>query len=123
VALLALLVAVCVLAVIGNTIRLAVANRKSEIEVLKLCGATDAFVRGPFVLEGAAQAMCAALLSLLLMVIAFFAVRGQIEDTVSAITGVRAVFLDPLWAIAMVAGGGLVGAMGSALSLRRYLSI
>jgi cell division transport system permease protein len=52
VALLALLVAVCVLAVIGNTIRLAVANRKSEIEVLKLCGATDAFVRGPFVLEG-----------------------------------------------------------------------
>jgi hypothetical protein len=36
---------------------------------------------------------------------------------------VRAVFLDPLWAIAMVAGGGLVGAMGSALSLRRYLSI
>ena len=57
--LLALLVIVCVVAVIGNTIRLAVANRRREIEVLKLCGATDSFVRSPFLLEGALQAICA----------------------------------------------------------------
>ena len=47
---LAVLVVFCVVAVIGNTIRLAVARRRQEIEVMKLCGATNGFVRGPFVL-------------------------------------------------------------------------
>ena len=53
----ALLVAICVIAVVANTIRLAVAGRRDEIEVLKLCGATDGFVRGPFLVEGAAQGL------------------------------------------------------------------
>ena len=48
----------CVVAVIGNTIRLAVARRRQEIEVMKLCGATNGFVRGPFVLEGMFQGFC-----------------------------------------------------------------
>lgn len=123
VALLAVLVAICVLAVIGNTIRLAVANRRREIEVLKLCGATDSFVRGPFVLEGVMQASASAFVALLLLMIAFFVMRSQVEETVSAITGVRAVFLPPWVAMAMVVGGAAVGAIGSGLSLRRYLSI
>ena len=52
----ALIEILCVLAIIGNTIRLAVANRRREIEVLKLCGATDSFVRSPFMIEGTLQA-------------------------------------------------------------------
>ncbi|MET0286909.1 MAG: permease-like cell division protein FtsX, partial [Polyangiales bacterium] len=52
---LASLVLACVMAIVANTIRLAVASRREEIEVLKMCGATNSFVRAPFVLEGTAQ--------------------------------------------------------------------
>ena len=123
VALLAMLVVVCVLAIIGNTIRLAVANRKREIEVLNLCGATDGFVRSPFMIEGTLQAALAATLALLLLLCAYFGLRSYVEGTLSAVTGVRTVFLDPLTALSIVLGGAMIGAVGSALSLRRYLNV
>ena len=121
--LLSLLVTVCVLAIIGNTIRLAVANRRREIEVLKLCGATDGFVASPFLLEGVMQAVAAAVLAMLALLALYFAVRGQLEATLGAVTGVRTAFLQPTTALAIVLGGGLAGAVGSALSLRRYLRV
>jgi cell division transport system permease protein len=123
VALLALLVAVCVLAIIGNTIRLAVANRRREIEVLKLCGATDGYVRNPFVLEGAVQAIAAAIVALLLLLVAYLCLRGHIESTLSSVIGVKPAFLEPMVMAGVVLGGGLMGALGSALSLRRYLRV
>jgi cell division transport system permease protein len=123
VALLALLVVVCVTAIIGNSIRLAIANRRREIEVLKLCGATDGFVRAPFVIEGALQAVTSSVAALILLVIVYFALRGQVESTFSAVTGVRTVFLDPVTMLGIVLGGALLGAAGSALSLRRYLQV
>lgn len=123
VGLLSLLVAVCVLAIIGNTIRLAVVSRRREIEVLKLCGATDSYVRSPFLLEGAMQAAAAALVSMLILSIAYFALHGTLEATLSVVTGVRLSFLPPLTLLAVILGGAAVGALGSALSLRRYLRV
>lgn len=120
---LALLVALCVLAVIGNTIRLAVARRREEIEVMKLCGATDEFVRGPFVLEGSFQGFMSALLAVLLLMGGFLMVRDELDATVAALTGVRAAFLHPIALVALTLGGAAVGAIGSALSLRRYLAV
>jgi len=122
-ALLAVLVLVCVLAVVGNTIRLAVAGRRQEIEVMKLCGATDSFVRRPFVVEGAFQGFMAALASLVLLLVGFLIVKGQLDSTVTVVTGLHAVFLSPLVIAAMLVGGCLAGAAGSALSLRRYLTV
>ncbi|HEX7476376.1 MAG TPA: permease-like cell division protein FtsX [Polyangiales bacterium] len=121
--LLSLLVVVCVLAVIGNTIRLAVANRRREIEVLKLCGATDSFVRGPFVLEGVIQAVTASTLAMLILFVAYVALHGHVESTLTALTGVRTAFLNPLTVLATIAAAAFVGALGSALSLRRYLQV
>jgi cell division transport system permease protein len=123
VALLTLLVAVCVLAIVGNTIRLAVVQRQREIEVLKLCGATDSFVRGPFVVEGTLQGVLAASVALLCLLCLYLGLRGYVEGTFGAIMGVRMVFLPPLTALALVSGGGMIGAAGSALSLRRYLRV
>lgn len=120
---LSLLVVVCVLAVVGNTIRLAVAGRREEIEVMKLCGATDGFVRSPFVVEGAMQGFVAALLSLFLLVIGYVAMRGEVDQTVAALSGVRTVFLHPATMAAILFGGAAAGACGSALSLRRYLTV
>lgn len=120
---LCMLVILCVLAVVGNTIRLAVAGRRDEIEVLKLCGATHGFVRNPFVIEGAAQGFVAALFALVLLLAAYLFLRGQIDQTVAALGGMRLVFLDPLAMLALLLGGAATGAAGSALSLRRYLTV
>jgi cell division transport system permease protein len=123
VAVLALLVAICALAIVGNTIRLAVVQRRREIEVLKLCGATDSFVRGPFVVEGILQGALASAVAQLILLGMYAALRGYVEGTFGAIMGVRTVFLHPLTALALVVSGGLIGGAGSALSLRRYLRV
>jgi cell division transport system permease protein len=122
-ALLALLVLICVVAVIANTIRLAIANRRREIEVLKLCGATDSFVRSPFLLEGAIQAMLSATLAMLLLSLGYVAVRGQIEASLTNLTGVHMVFLSATSVLAVIGAAAVIGGLGSALSLRRYLQV
>jgi cell division transport system permease protein len=121
--LLAFLVLICVFAVVSNTIRLAVSSRRDEIEMLKMCGATDAFVRGPFVLEGALQGLTAAALSMLLLVIGYLALRAQVEATLAPIAGLHLTFLHPLAVLGIVVAGGLTGALGSAVSIRRYMSV
>jgi cell division transport system permease protein len=121
--LLALLVTVCVIAVIGNTIRLAVASRRREIEVLKLCGATDSFVRSPFVLEGVIQAVSAATIAVMLLLGGYLAAHQHIEATLSSLTGVGMVFLSPWTIVTTIVAAGAVGALGSAWSLRRYLQV
>ncbi len=121
--LLSLLVLVCVFAVVANTIRLAVASRRDEIEMLKMCGATDEFVRGPFVLEGALQGFVASALALLILVIFFYTLRGQIDATLGMLAGMRLSFLSPLTALGMVVAGALTGGLGSAVSIRRYMAV
>ncbi len=121
--LLSLLVGLCVLAVIGNTIRLAVARRREEIEVMKLCGATDGFVRGPFVLEGMFQGFASAFVAVVVLFFAFLAMRSHVDASVASLTGMRTVFLRPWALVSLVVGGAIIGAVGSALSLRRYLAV
>jgi cell division transport system permease protein len=122
-ALLAVLVLICVVAVIANTIRLAIANRRREIEVLKLCGATDAFVRSPFLLEGAVQAVLSASLAMLLLLLGYVAARGQVEASLTSLTGVPMAFLSATSVLAVIGSAALIGGLGSALSLRRYLQV
>ena len=52
--------AIAVLLIIGNTIRLAVLNRRDEIEITKLIGGTNAFIRRPFLIDGVASRVCSA---------------------------------------------------------------
>lgn len=120
---LALLVMFCVVAVIGNTIRLAVARRRQEIEVMKLCGATNGFVRGPFVLEGMFQGFASALLAVLALLVGYLALYESVDSTLAALTGSRVVFLGAWTLVALLVGGALIGAIGSAVSVRRYLSV
>ncbi|MBT8450373.1 MAG: permease-like cell division protein FtsX [Deltaproteobacteria bacterium] len=120
---LALLVMFCVVAVIGNTIRLAVARRRQEIEVMKLCGATNGFVRGPFVLEGMFQGFASALLAVLALLVGYLVLHEPVDSTLAALTGSRVVFLGAWTLVALLVGGALIGAIGSAVSVRRYLSV
>lgn len=117
------LVLLSVLFVVGSTIRLAIAGRREEIEVLKLCGASDGFVRGPFLVEGAVQGTVSALFALVLLFAVFLGVRDALDGTLGELAGVRTAFLHPGLALGLVTLGALFGATGSALSLRRYLSV
>jgi cell division transport system permease protein len=117
------LVLICAFAVVSNTIRLAVANRRDEIEVLKMCGATDSFVRGPFVVEGALQGLIAAALSVLILFAAYVALRTPLNSALAPLGGMRLVFLSPWLVSTVLFSGALSGALGSAISIRRYMSV
>ena len=121
--LLGLLVIVCSFAVVSNTIRLSVAQRRDEIEMLRMCGATDAFVRGPFVVEGTLQGLFAAVLALAILGAAFLALRTQVDAALAPLSGMRLSVLPPLLALAILAAGAGLGALGSAVSIRRYLQV
>jgi cell division transport system permease protein len=116
-----LLVAATIL--IGNTIRLSIFARRREIEVMKLVGASNWFVRGPFVVEGMICALAGSLAAVLLLLLgkelvlpAITSGRGSGESDVQAIAFA--------WNAIIVIGVGLVlGAAGSGITLRRFLQV
>lgn len=120
---LTILVLLSVLFVVGGTIRLAVTGRRKEIEVMKLCGASDSFVRGPFIVEGTVQGLVSAFLAVSVLLALYLGLHDRVDGVFSTLAGVRTSFMPPLFALAVVALGGLVGAFGSAVSLRRYLMV
>lgn len=117
----ALGVLLCVFAVVSNTVRMSLAARLREIEVLRLVGATRSYIRAPFLIEGAVLGGAGALAAVALLGAVFMALRGQFEVSLGAILGLRPVFLP--WRVlgSMVAGGCMLGALGSAAALRRGL--
>ena len=122
-ALLALVVFASVLAVVGSTIRLALQRRRAEVEVLKLVGATDRFVKGPFLLEGSAQGALGAMGAIALLGALFLLVRGRLDGELAALVGVEPAFLPWQVALAMVAVGALLGMTAAALGLRKLVIV
>jgi cell division transport system permease protein len=107
---------------IANTIRLSVHARRREIEVMKLVGASNWYVRGPFMLEGLLTGLVGSLAAVLLLAvsreIAIPQILGHIQDDAD----VRALAFT--WtALILVAGGLAIGAVGSGLTLRRFLRV
>jgi len=118
-AVLALVVLAAVVSVIGSTMRLALHRRRIEVEVLKLVGATDRFVRRPFLVEGAAQGALGALASLGLLGVLYLIVRGRFDDDLGLLLGVSPTFLPWEIAIGMVVMGGVLGAASALAGVRR----
>lgn len=119
--LLAAVVLAAVVSVVSSTIRLSLERRRLEVEVLKLVGATDAYVRRPFLFEGAAQGAIGALLAILLLGALFAIVWFQIDPALFSLLGIRPLFLPWFVALALVALGALLGASSARFSLRRLL--
>lgn len=122
-ALLALVVFASVLAVVGSTIRLALQRRSTEVEVLKLVGATDRFVKGPFLLEGSVQGAAGATGALALLGVLFLLVRGRLDSELALLVGIEPSFLPWHVALAMVVVGALLGMSAAALGLRRLVVV
>ena len=120
--LMAILVIVSVV-IVMNTIRTAVYHRRKEIEVMKLVGATEWFVRGPFVLEGVMTGVIAAAIALSLLVISYPPAVSRFSSDIAFIP----LTYDPTFisslARDLLAGGALLGALGSYIGVRRFVRL
>jgi cell division transport system permease protein len=121
--LLAVVVFGAVVSVVASTVRMALERRKVEVEVLKLVGATDSYVRAPFVLEGAAQGGLGAAAALVMVGTLYALVRGRFDADLGLLLGLEPAFLPLSVMAAMVAVGAMLGAISSAASLRRLSSL
>ncbi len=113
--------------IIANTIRLATFSRRNEIAIMKMCGATNGFVRWPFVFEGL-------ILGLLGALVAFFLQWGIYTAAGQAMTDSGAIMLlangiipfSTLWLPILgvfLLAGTLIGALGSGFAIRRFLQV
>ena len=107
---------------IANTIRLSIFSRRREIEVMKLVGATNWFVRGPFMLEGLICGILGSLLAIFLLVVAKELVLQSIVGRLNNTSDVEAWPFVYISAIVLCVGL-TVGAIGSGLTLRRFLNV
>ena len=106
---------------IANTIRLSIFARRREIEVMKLVGASNWFVRGPFVLEGIICGLVGSVLAVLLLVLGKELALPQIVPRFDA--GDAHAWPFPLLAAILILLGLSLGAAGSAVTLRRFLKV
>ena len=109
---------------IANTIRLSIFARRREIEVMKLVGATNWFVRGPFMLEGLLCGLAGAVGAILLLLLGKEIALASLLDSgpLKAGDDVNALAF-PLNALIVVATGLLLGAAGAGLTIRRFLQV
>jgi cell division transport system permease protein len=119
--LLLVVVLAAVVSVVGSTMRLALSRRSREVDVLKLVGATDSYVRGPFVVEGAVQGGIGAALSVVITGILFLILRDSFDAALGTLLGGAPRFLPILPCLALVLLGAGLGALSSYASLRRLL--
>lgn len=107
---------------IANTIRLSIFSRRREIEVMKLVGATNWFVRGPFMLEGLICGLLGSVSAVVLLFVGKEFALPQILGRVDAGADVKA-WSFSLIALVLVGVGLLLGAAGSGITIRRFLKI
>ncbi len=110
---------------IGNTIRLSIFARRREVEVMKLVGATNWFIRWPFVIEGIICGIVGAALSaILLWGVKVGFVDNWLNTNDTQLTRDNATTIGFAWlCVLLILSGAVVGALGSGITLRRFLKV
>jgi cell division transport system permease protein len=121
-ALLAALLTVASVLLIGNTIRLSLFARRREIEVMKLVGATDWFIRWPFVIEGTIVGALGAVGAIVVLGVTKLALLDPLASNWTLIAAPRTISFVSLVLVLVLSGVG-VSALGSGMSLRRFLRV
>jgi cell division transport system permease protein len=121
-ALLAGLLGIASVLLIANTIRLSLYARRREVEVMKLVGATDWFIRWPFVLEGVIVGALGGIVAILLLAVVKIAVVDPLAADFALIAAPDTIDFRLLIGV-LLAAAVAVSAMGSGLSLRRFLRV
>jgi len=107
--------------IMSNTIRLAVYARRSEIEIMKLVGASDMYVRAPFVIEGAVQGLFGGILAFAILAAGRAAIIGQVPSYLAF--ALEMPFPVPVFLLALIMAGVVMGVAGSLISMNRFLDV
>jgi cell division transport system permease protein len=116
--LLGLLLSVAIAFIVSNAIRLSIYSRREELEIMKLVGATPGFIKIPFYIEGGLQGIIGSSMSLLLLMVLYVFFLSELSHRVrfyGLFVGIH--FLTPTAILSIIIGGGLLGFLGSLLSL------
>jgi cell division transport system permease protein len=105
---------------VANVVRLALFARRDELDIMQLVGAPGAYIRGPFVMEGVLQGGVGALVAVVALAVAFFALRAHyLAPLASAINLSTVQFLSVELCVLLVVGGMVVGCVGGAVAAWR----
>lgn len=115
--------ALAALFIISNTIRITVFARRKEIGIMKYVGATDSFIRWPFLIEGMILGFSGALISVLLLTKAYAMFTEQIYERLAFLPLIPKYPFLTYIAITLIVIGTLIGALGSTISLRRFMKV
>lgn len=110
--------------IISNTIKLAVYSNKREIFIMRYIGATNKFIKKPFVIEGAIMGLVSALISFMLISIAYVVIYARIPKVGSSLGVFGFIPYSSLWWIILaiyVVLGLFIGIIGSSISIKKYL--
>jgi cell division transport system permease protein len=112
------------LLIISNTIKLTVFARKDEIDIMRLVGATNTFIKLPFLIEGLLQGLAGALVALAATLLVYqFLLSGIDINLGLSFEPIRMEFLDSATMLTIFIGGAAIGVIGSALALGRFLKV
>jgi cell division transport system permease protein len=117
------MLAIVSLIFINNTIRLAIYSRRKEIGIMRLVGASNWFIRAPFLLEGVMQSLIGAGLAILTIVAIQAAVLPRLQEAVLFLPVDLAAGAMVQLSLVLVVAGVIIGLAGAGFALRRYLKI
>jgi cell division transport system permease protein len=116
------LLMLAVIFIVSNTIKLAVFTRQEEIEIMRLVGATESFIKAPFIIEGMIQGLFGALFAVAALFLLFWVATPAFEAYPQiSLIGIRLDFLPLNRILQICAGGVAVGIFGSFISLLRFM--
>jgi cell division transport system permease protein len=121
-AVIAVLLGIASLFLVANTIRLSIYARRREVEVMRLVGATNWFVRWPFVIEGIVVGVFGAAIAVGILFLGKVTIVDPLSDKFALVENLNTISFGPLIAI-LVGSAMVVAALGSGLTLRRFLRI
>ncbi len=112
--------------IISNTVKLTVHNRRKEINIMKYVGATDSYIRWPFVIEGIIVGLISAAISFAVTYSLYSALYNTLSHDRSIVKFVELLEFSRIWDVFALSYAGLgvvIGALGSAFSIRKYLKV
>ena len=108
---------------INNTIRLAISARRREIAIMRLVGASNSFIRGPFVAEGALEALVGSILAIVSLQVGWSFLKPQLSNSLQFLSFELSQPVVIGTYVALVVLGVVIGLFGSAIAMRRYLKV
>ena len=113
--------------IIANTIKLTVHARRKEITIMKYVGATNGFIRWPFIVEGILIGIVSAMISILILGVSYNFIVGKImESSVTSMINITLLQFSDIFGLVVAVYLGLgigIGCIGSAISMRKYLKV